>query len=62
MKCRYEMQEVETMVTELEEVEEESIEYQWTDKLTTMDTDKVFRHVEITIMRPGDCGSIRTTS
>ena len=56
------MQEVETMVTELEEVEEESIEYQWTDKLTTMDTDKVFRHVEITIMRPGDCGSIRTTS
>ena len=61
---RYEMQEVETMVTEWEEVEveEESIEYQWTDKLTTMDTDKVFRHVEITIMRPGDCGSIRTTS
>ena len=64
VKCRYEMQEVETMVTEWEEVEveEESIEYQWTDKLTTMDTDKVFRHVEITIMRPGDCGSIRTTS
>merc|ERR1719478_901523 len=39
---RYEMQEVETMVTEWEEVEveEESIEYQWTDKLTTMVTDK----------------------
>ena len=39
---RYEMQEVETMVTEWEEVEveEESIEYQWTDKLTTMDADK----------------------
>ena len=54
VKCRYEMQEVETMVTEWEEVEveEESIEYQWTDKLTTMDTDKVFRHVEITITRP----------
>ena len=36
------MQEVETMVTEWEEVEveEESIEYQWTDKLTTMDADK----------------------